>query len=175
MRDRLTDRRTDWNQYTPLTTSLCGGGGGYDKSCMSDQHFPTISSHLQCLTHWGRVTHICVSTLTIIGSVNGLSPGRRQAIIWTNAGIFLIGPSGTYFSKILSEILTFSFKKVHLKMSSGKCRPFCLGLNVLNDLICLYHHQFRSNLKAIELPTGLRSIQINVFCRTSIITSKWRL
>ena len=40
-----------------------------------------------CLTHWGRVTHICVSKLTIIGSDNSLSPGRRQAIIWTSAGI----------------------------------------------------------------------------------------
>ena len=39
------------------------------------------------LTHWGRVTHICVSKLTIIGSDNGLSPGRRKAIIWTNADI----------------------------------------------------------------------------------------
>ena len=39
------------------------------------------------LTHWGRVTHICVGNLTIIGSDNGLSPGRRQAIIWTSAGI----------------------------------------------------------------------------------------
>ena len=36
------------------------------------------------LTHCGRVTHICVSKLTIIGSDNGSSPGRRQAIIWTN-------------------------------------------------------------------------------------------
>ena len=44
------------------------------------------------LTHWGRVTHICVDKLTIIGSDNGLSPGRRQAIIWTSAGILLIGP-----------------------------------------------------------------------------------
>ena len=38
------------------------------------------------LTHWGRVTHICVGKLTIIGSDNGLSPERRQAIIWTNIG-----------------------------------------------------------------------------------------
>ena len=37
------------------------------------------------LTHWGRVTHICLDNLTIIGSDNGLSLGRRQAIIWTNA------------------------------------------------------------------------------------------
>ena len=33
------------------------------------------------LTHLGRMTHICVGNLTIIGSDNGLSPGRRQAII----------------------------------------------------------------------------------------------
>ena len=45
-------------------------------------------SGYHCLTHWGRVTHICVGTNTNIGSDNGLSPGRRQAIIWTNAGIF---------------------------------------------------------------------------------------
>ena len=57
-----------------------------------------------CLTHWGRVTHICVSKLTIIASDNGLSPGRRQAIIWTNAGILLIGPLGTNFSEISIEI-----------------------------------------------------------------------
>ena len=66
------------------------------------------------LTHLGRVTHICVSKLTIIGSDNGLSPDRRQAIIWTNAGILLIGPLGTNFSEILIEILKFSFKKMRL-------------------------------------------------------------
>ena len=85
------------------------------------------------LTHWGRVTHICrcVSKLSIIGSDNGLSPGRRQAIIWTNARILLIWPLWTIFSEILIEINTFSFKKMHLKMSFGKWRPFHLGLNVL--------------------------------------------
>ena len=83
------------------------------------------------LTHWGRVTHICVNKLTIIGSDNSLSPGRCQAIIWTNAGILLIGHLGTNFSEILIEIYTFSFKKMHLKMLSGKWRPSCLGLNVL--------------------------------------------
>ena len=83
------------------------------------------------LTHWGRVTHICVSKLTIIGSDNGLSPCRRQAIIWTNAGILLIEPLGTNFNEILIKIHTFSFKKMHLKLLSGKCRPSCLGLNVL--------------------------------------------
>ena len=86
------------------------------------------------LTHWGRVTHICVSKLTIIGSDNGLSPDRRQAIIWTNAGLLLIGPLGTNFSEILIEILTFSFKKMLMKVSSAKRRPFCLCLNVLKNI-----------------------------------------
>ena len=88
-----------------------------------------ISSSCFLLTHWGRVTHICVGNLTIIGPDNGLSPGRCQAIIWTNAGILLIGPLGTNFSEILNEILTFSFKKMRLKVSSAKWRPFRLGLN----------------------------------------------
>ena len=83
------------------------------------------------LTHWSRVTHICICKLTIIGSDNGLSPERRQAIIWTNAGILLIGPLGTNFSEILIEIQTFSLKKIRLKMSSVKCCSFRLGLNVL--------------------------------------------
>ena len=52
------------------------------------------------LTHWGRVMHICVSKLTIIASDNGFSPGRRQAIIRTYAGILLIGPQGTNFNDI---------------------------------------------------------------------------
>ena len=66
------------------------------------------------LTHGGRVTHICVSKLTIISSDNGLSPGWHQAIIWTNAGIWWIRTSWTNFSEILSEIHTFSFKQINV-------------------------------------------------------------
>ena len=86
---------------------------------------------LHVLTHWGRVTHICIGKLTNIGSDNGLAPGRRQAIIWTNAGILLIGLLGTNLSEILVEIHPCSFQKMHLKLLSAKRRPFCLGLNVL--------------------------------------------
>ena len=83
----------------------------------------------QHLTHWGRVTYICVGKLIIIGSDNGLAPERRQAIIWTNAGILLIGPLGRNF------FIEFSLKKICLKMSSAKCCSFRLSLNVLN-----HHH-----------------------------------
>ena len=82
------------------------------------------------LAHWGRV---CISKLTIIGSDNGLSPGRRQAIIWTNAGILLIWPLGTNFNEILIEIHIFPFKKMRLKW-----RPFFLGLNMPRGLVMLY-------------------------------------
>ena len=92
---------------------------------------PILLKLISELTHWGRVTHICVGNLTTIGPDNGLSPGRRQAITWINVGILLIGPLGTNFSEMLIEIHTFSFKKIHLKMSSGKWRPFWLGLNML--------------------------------------------
>ena len=85
------------------------------------------------LTHWGRVTHTCIGKLTIIGSDNGLSPDRRQAIIWTNAGTLLIGPWATDFNGIFIKMKQFSFKKMRLKMSSGKRRPFCFSLNVLTD------------------------------------------
>ena len=89
------------------------------------------------------MTHICVGKLTNIGSDNGLSPGRRQAIIWTNTGILLIGTLGTNFSEFLIVIHTFSFNKMPLKMSFAKWRPFCLGLNVLrtplDNVLALVH------------------------------------
>ena len=111
------------------------------------------------LSHWGRVMHICVSNLTIIGSDNGLSPGRRHAIICTSAGILLIWTLGANFSEVLSEINTFSFKKMYLKMSSGKWRPSCLGLNVLMVwchqaimLMCLFYdfQQLQNHVNFIQ-------------------------
>ena len=107
-----------WQSLTRHATdiwALWNTSNGWHWSCW---HSVVITNDgLVGLTHWGRVTHICVSKLTTIGSDNGLSPGRRQAIIWTNAGILLIGTLGTNFTEILSEIHAFSFKKIHLKMS----------------------------------------------------------
>ena len=66
------------------------------------------------LTHCGRVTHICVGKLAIIGWDNGLSPLRRQSIIWANARILLIGPLGTNFSEIRIKMQNFSLMKMRL-------------------------------------------------------------
>ena len=92
------------------------------------------SRHMAHLTHRCRVMHICISTITIIILENGLSPGRHQAIIWTNAGILLISTIWTNFNEILSEI--FSFNKMGLKMSSGTWWQFGLSLKTLNNNIC---------------------------------------
>ena len=100
-------------RYTQFFTTSSGDG-----LLLNKQH--TIT-----LTHWGRVTYICISKLAIIG--------RRQTIIWTNARILLIGPLGTNLNEILIESYIFSFKKMCLTMSSGNWHPFCLGLNVLTD------------------------------------------
>ena len=83
------------------------------------------------LTRWARVTHIWVGDLTVIDSDNGLSPGRRQAITWSNAGILLIRPLATHFSEMLIEIHTFfvqenPFEDVVWKMAAILSRPQCV-------------------------------------------------
>ena len=114
-------RKTHWSCNTLTLTHRYGIYYeilGYTMKYCDISYLPSTN-----LIYWGWVTHICLGKIIIIGSDNGLSPGRRQAIIWTNAAIFLIGLLGTNFSEIL--------KKIRLKMSSAKCQPFCFGLTVL--------------------------------------------
>ena len=82
------------------------------------------------LTHWGRVTHICVSKLTVIGSNDGLSPGRRKPL----SEPMLIGPLGTNFSEILNWNLYIviqenAFENVIWKLAAILSRPHCLQCN----------------------------------------------
>ena len=127
---------------------------------------------MSILNHWGRVTHICVGKLTIIGSDNGLSPERRQAIIWTNAGILIIGPLGKNFIEILSEIHAFSLKKIRLKMSSAKCCSFRLGLNVLryDDAIIIVMLDFVSSVLVFKTASTISIIFFNENFKNLITT-----
>ena len=98
------------------------------------------------LTHWGRVQHICINKLITIGSDNGLSPGRHQAIIWTSAGILVIAFLGINFVEILIEMNNLSFKKMHLKLSSAKWIWFRLdmkGLLKLTEVQALSYNYIR--------------------------------
>ena len=153
----LQDLVSHWSTFVQVMASCCQASNHYPSQCWpSDITWseklqkiitsqrklegdmdsfvvgPVLSDGPVLLTHWGRVTHICISKLTIIGSDNGLSPGRRQAIIWTNAGILLIQILGTNFSEILGKIHSFSFKKMHLEMLSAKGCLFNLDLNELS-------------------------------------------
>ena len=90
-----------------------------------------------------------------------MSPGRRQVIIWTNAGLLSIGTLRTNFIEILSEIYAFSFKKMHLKTSSAKWRPLCFGFNVLTVLkwhkaIFQKTFEWHSVVRIFRLYLGLR-------------------
>ena len=111
-----------WHYFVTASLSLAG---------CKHRIISYVEIHSTLLTHWGQVTHICVSKLIIIGSDNGLSPDRHRAIIWTNAWSLSIEPLRTYFNENVIKIQQFSLKKMHVKMSSAKWRPFCLGLNVL--------------------------------------------
>ena len=139
------DRNASWWAFLSITFILI--------KTNSDNTYPLddtrrifYESHL---THWGRVTHICVGKLIIIGSDNGLSPNRRQAIIWTNDGLLSIGPLRTYFSENLIKLQQFSLKKLHVKMASAKWRPSCLSLNVL--IIWPYNINTTSSIDRVPL------------------------
>ena len=82
--------------------------------------------------------YICLGNLTIIGSDNGLSPDRRQAIVWTNAGILVIGPLGTNFNGMLNEIYTFSFRPILVSKDWLGCLkdPYCgRYLNLCHNIL----------------------------------------
>ena len=122
------------------------------------------------LTHWGRVTHICLGNITIIGSDNGLSPRYHQAIISTNAEILFTGPLRANPSEILIKILTCSFKTMRLKVWSTKWWPFCLGLNVLIHLpLGLYSLSGKTSYRQISW--SLEAARLDV----AMVVSLWNL
>ena len=90
------------------------------------------------LNHWGQVTYICVSKISINDSGNGLSPARHQAIIWTNAGIWLSWTLGTNVSEILREIHSFiqenAFKNVVCQMAAILSWSQCVNKNLLESV-----------------------------------------
>ena len=109
--------------------------------------------------------HICVGKLTTIGSDNGLSPEWHQGIIWTIAGILLIGPLGTNLSEILLGIQTFSFKKCIWKCSLQNgvhlSRPQCVKYTDQSVSRCSYRDCNTSWFKNASYINYLYSIFIH--------------
>ena len=115
------------------------------------------------LTHWGRVMHICISKLAIVGSDNGLSPDQRQAIIWTNAGILLIGPLGTNLNQnSYIFIRENAFENVIWKMAAILSRRQCVN-GQRKFIISHFLHIVVSSVPADELLVAL----LRHLCMTS--------
>ena len=117
------------------------------------------------------MTHICVGKLNIISSDNGLSPGKRQAIIWTNAGILFIWHLWTNFIEILIRIQIFSFQKctwnVVCEMASILSRPQCdnwpgasdITLRVMGIYGYCYHSKMQVSADSIHIYLSKKYIQ----------------
>ena len=115
--------------------------------------------------------HICITRVSI-GSDNGLAPNRRQAIIWTNAGLLSIGPLVTNFSEILIKIQNFSLTKMHLKISSAKWRTFCPESNIVAWHSILGRYTFYSMLQTTLNLLGIHNIMSRPktdLCSTSLL------
>ena len=89
----------------------------YDVTAMKLWHFISLKNmRVYTKLHWSRETRICVSTLNIVGSDNSLSHGRRQAIIWTNAGILLTVPWGQNWTAALNAFANSTAIKIHISI-----------------------------------------------------------
>ena len=127
----LTTNFGNLHKRTPnLVAKILATKFGFVPDCVKAEYTSINYSDTETsLTHWDRVTPTCIVKLTIIGPDNGLSPGQRQTIIWTNAGLLLIGPSGTNFSGILINSYIFlqeiASKNVIWKMAAILSLPQC--------------------------------------------------
>ena len=130
--------------------------------CKITQCDVSYFTHWGAIPQWDRVTHIYVSKLTTIGSDNEM---------------LLIRTLGTNFSENLSEMHSFSFNKMHLKMSSAKWRLFRLCLNEIHTagLCSIFHvtqsiwHQtilrnYRTHYHLI--PKTITAVSPFIVCRT---------
>ena len=96
----------------------------------------SYTAHLS--THWGRVTHICVSKLTIIGSDNGLSSRRRLAIFWTSNIVnwtLTIKLQWNLNRNFYIFIHENAFENAVWKMATTSSRPGCVNAFFHPDIV----------------------------------------
>ena len=110
------------------------------------------------LTHWTELPIYASENKAIIDSDSGLLPARRRAIIWTNECILLIWPLGINFIEIKIEIQIFSFKKMYLKMSSGKCRPYSPRPQCVKNMSKIYIHDISVRCASVGHVMGVEFI-----------------
>ena len=90
-------------------------------------HMSTYNIQPTNLTHWGRMTHFASINQPSLVQIMACHLVGAKPLSEPMLELLLIGNSETNFSEIVSEIHTFSFKKMHLKISSTKWLAFRLG------------------------------------------------
>ena len=131
--------------------------GEFQPFCSGPNKFKVMAFLCRTATHWGRVTHICVSKPNIFGSDNGLSPVRCQTIIWTNADLLLVVPLETNFSEISIKLLNFhsrnAFENVVCEAVSTLSRPQWVNYVSVDP-----GHLFKCGSSPILMPARVKQI-----------------
>ena len=79
----------------------------------------------------------------------------------------LIGPLGINFSEIRTKIRSFSLKKMHLKRSPAKWRPFCPGGDELTlHSICDFH-------SLTNVCCGKMAVALHMIFSKAFLEKKW--
>ena len=145
---------------------------------------------LVLLTHWGRVTHICGSKRTIIGSDNGLSPSWRHIYVnqlifsfmlfscWIETGNWRcckIGfPSETHLRLQFREI-SFVY---YLLFSWQITLKFCTERHSITAVLCVFYKYiiyFGQNFQSHATPSRQLREDIWAWDQTRDMQGAWPL
>ena len=144
--------RCNWSMFTRCFSYFCAMA----RDVKGSQSLWPIQ-----LTHWCRLTHICISKLTTIGSDNGLSPDRHQAIIWTSARFCQLNPweqTSVKFHRILYIFIDENaFEIVVWKLAAILPRPQCdnpPGPEVVESIRWLLMQRFVSTASVLAASVG---------------------
>ena len=123
-----------------------GGGGSSGRHIRGYTGITVLLCAYQVLTHWGQVTHQYVGNLAIIGSDNGLSHGRHQAIIWTNTGILYLDHQEESSMKFQSKCKHFHSRKCiwkcRLRNGGNSSRPQWVKARLRKSLRGIHSHNY---------------------------------
>ena len=150
-----------YNMQRSLSNTICVFSPTSDVNdtlCHNDQrHGPLVMSHARLrLTHWGRVTQIYVSKITIIGSYNGwqslqIAPSRVYPKKSTTRPIWL---NGLYYNlthpiNLMRVVLDWIYTSWKEALRFSIMLYLCLYIYYGNSPVCM------PNKHCFNVETGL--------------------
>ena len=101
-------------------------------------HFVNVLCQWEMMLHCNVVSHWLWAHL------------QNDHCSWTNAALLSIGLVSINFKEISTKIVIqmFSHMKMHFKMSSANCQPFCTDPGVLSNVIyTFFSHNMEGSIK----------------------------